>query len=281
LDFNILKLKTDTFFSSMYKPTLNQVTKFFSKRITFLTAGVLIGMSTSAQTTAIDSANYVQPFSKTSAFRTWSIGVNGGLLIPFNEDYTGSNYKQPGFGFYVKNQILSTVGLQADFFGGQAMGYNSYDNSLSKYRTRVVSGALSLNITLANINWRHKKGVLQPYFTGGYGYMGYQPVITNTAAPGNEVTSLYKQPGNGVVQSFFVPVGVGLKINVSNSISVDLGYTVSLINADDFDGLIFGTRNDEIAYMHAGLEFAIGNHKKPQLATHNPVNSMRTEYLKI
>ena len=78
-----------------------------------------------------------------------------------------------------------------------------------------------------------------------------------------------------------MPVGVGLKINVSNSISVDLGYTVSLINADDFDGFIFGTRNDEIAYMHAGLEFAIGNHKKPQLATHNPVNSMRTEYLKI
>jgi len=265
----------------MYKLILNQVIKLFSKRIAFLAVGVLIGMSTSAQTTAIDSANYVQPFSKTSAFRTWSIGINGGLLVPFNEDFQGANYRQPGFGFYVKNQILSTIGLQADFFGGQAIGYNSYDNSLSQYRTRTVSAALSLYVTLANINWRHKKSVIQPYFTGGYGYMAYQPVITTEAAPGSEVTSLYKQPGNGIIKSFFVPVGVGLKINVSNTISVDLGYSVSLINADDFDGLIFGTRNDEISYIHAGLEFAIGNHQKPQLATHNPVNSMRTEYLKI
>src|ERR1700744_6241830 len=159
----------------MYKLILNQVAKLFFKRIVFLTVGVLIGMSALAQTTAIDSANYVQPFSNTISFRTWSIGVNGGLLVPFNEDFTGANYKQPGFGFYVKNQILSTVGLQADFFGGQAMGYNAYDNSLSKYRTRVVSGALSLNITLANINWRYKKGVIKPYFTGGEWLNGVPP----------------------------------------------------------------------------------------------------------
>jgi len=263
----------------MHQQPLHHIIKFFSKRITFLISGVLLGTCTFAQT--IDSTNYVQPFSKSSAFRTWSVGVNGGLLFPFNEDYTGANYKQPGFGLFVKHQLLSTVGLQADFFGGQGTGYNSYDNSFSKYSTKVVSAAISLNITLANINWRHEESSIQPYFTGGYGYMGYQPTVTTSGSPANQVTSLYKQPGNGVLRSFFVPIGAGIKIGITNQISVDLGYSVSLINADDFDGLIFGTRNDEISYVHAGLEFSLGNSKKPQLAMYNPVHSMRTEYLMI
>jgi len=260
----------------MNRQVLKQFMQLFSKKIALLIIGVLAGFNALAQ---IDSTNYVQPFSKTSSFRTWSVAINGGIVVPFNEDYSGSSYKQPGVGITIKNQIVSTFAIQADILAGQAIGYNSRDGANAQYKTQFASAALSLNITLANINWRYNKSAIQPYFTAGYGYMGYQPTVTTAGAPGTQTTTLYKQPGNGIIQSFFVPIGAGFKINVAKGINVDLGYTVNFVNADDFDGLVYGTRNDEFSYFHAGVEFAIGSRKKPQLATHNPVNSMRTEYL--
>src|SRR5471030_130902 len=121
---------------------LNRIIQLVSKRYFILITGLLIATGSFAQTA--DSVNYVQPFSKTGALRTWSIGVNGGLLIPFNEDFTTASYTQPGFGINVKNQVSSAIGIQADLFGGQAIGYNSRDNAFTQYRTQVVSAALSL-----------------------------------------------------------------------------------------------------------------------------------------
>ena len=253
--------------------------KLVLKRIAFLVITVLAATGALAQN--IDTTNYVQPFSNMSSFRTWSIGINGGITVPYNEDYSAANYKQPGVGLYVKNQILSTIGIQADFFAGQAIGYNSRDNAFAQYKTQVASAAISVNVILANINWRHNRNVIQPYVTGGFGYMGYQPSLTTAGPAASQTTFLFKQPGNGIVQSTFVPVSAGLKINITRGVNIDLGYTVSFVNSDNFDGLNYGTRNDEFSYIHAGLEFAIGSSKKPQLATHNPVNSMRTEYLTI
>jgi len=261
----------------MFRQRSNYLIRLIFNKITFLVAGILITSGAFAQ--SIDSTNYVQPFSKASSFRTWSVALSGGIIVPFNEDYFSASYKQPGAAITIKNQFLPTLGIQMDILAGQAIGYNSRDNTLAQFKTQFASAAISLNLTLANINWRHKKSIIQPYITAGYGYMGYQPAITSAGAVGTQTTVLFKQPGNGVIQQFFVPVSAGFKINVSKGINVDLGYTVAFVNADDFDGNVYGTRNDEFSYIHAGLEFAIGNHKKPQLSTHNPVNSMRIEYL--
>jgi OOP family OmpA-OmpF porin len=139
---------------------------------------------------------------------------------------------------------------------------------------------LSLNITLANISWRHKKGIIQPYLTGGFGYMGYEPELTTSGPVASRVSFPFKNNG-GNVQSYYIPTGAGFKINISRDISLDLGYNVYFVAADNFDGFNYGTRNDKFSYMHFGFEVALGNSKKPQLATHNPVASMRTEYLSI
>jgi OOP family OmpA-OmpF porin len=249
-----------------------------SKKIAVLIIGLLAGANSFAQN--IDSANYVQPFSK-NAFRTWSIGVSAGLLVPYNEDYFTASHSQPAFDLTVKNQFTSTFALQADFFGGQAKGYSARDGSYEMYKTVVGSAALSVNVTLANISWRKVKNAIQPYVTAGYGYMGFQPTLTTYAGPVGPPTSSLFKPGNGVIYSGFVPVSAGVKIIVSPNINLDLGYSVNFVNSDTFDGRNYGTRNDEFSYIHAGLEFALGNKKKPQLATHNPVSSMRTEYLTI
>jgi len=260
-------------------PTSLDLMKSAYKKISLFVTAILICFNVSAQTTD-SSYNYVQPFSKGSAFRTWSVGLNGGVLAPFNEDYTNAGY-QPGYGGYIKDQILSTFGIQAGFLAGRAQGNNAANGQFSKYVTTLDYAVdLSVNITLANINWRHKKGVIQPYFTGGYGYMGYEPELTTAGPVAGRVTFPFKNNG-GNVQSFYVPVGTGIKFTLSHDISLDLGFQVDLVASDNFDGLNYGTRNDEFYYAHIGLEIALGNSKKPQLATHNPVASMRTEYLMV
>jgi OOP family OmpA-OmpF porin len=54
---------------------------------------------------------------------------------------------------------------------------------------------------------------------------------------------------------------------------------MNFVNSDFVDGYAYGQTNDKFAYAHAGLEFALGSKSKPQLATHNPVSSMRYEYM--
>jgi OOP family OmpA-OmpF porin len=84
---------------------LNNTIKPFFVGIIFLIAGVLIDVNVYAQKS--DSLDYVQPFSKGTAFRSWSVGLNGGVTSPFNEDFTKASF-QPAYGGFIKKQILST-----------------------------------------------------------------------------------------------------------------------------------------------------------------------------
>ena len=104
--------------------------------------------------------------------------------------------------------------------------------------------------------------------------MNYTPVETYA----NGTTADFKTDNNGVIKEIFVPVGAGLKFNIASGINIDLGYQVNFVYSDNLDGYHYGNNNDKFSYAHAGLEFALGAKSKPQLATHNPVTSMRDEY---
>ncbi len=56
------------------------------KKIYFIYRWILMGGTLFAQTadTANVSNDYVKPFSGDGAFRTWSIGVSGGILTPLH-----------------------------------------------------------------------------------------------------------------------------------------------------------------------------------------------------
>jgi len=258
------------------------------KKSTLLFTGILVGGKLFAQTpdTSSVSKDYVKPFSDGSAFRTWSIGINGGVLTPYTifgsngkQDFTSPN-AEIGYGGYIKKQILPSFGIQADFFAGKlsadhsqpdASGtapYNSFSTKLN------YSASLSGNFTLANINWRHKKGAIQPYLTAGAGLINYSPVLTLADGSSQNLNG-----GTNKTHSVFVPVGAGLKFDLAPGVNLDLGYTVNFVYNDDVDGYPYGSTNDRFSYAHIGLEFALGSHSKPQLATHNPVSSMRDEYL--
>jgi OOP family OmpA-OmpF porin len=250
------------------------------KRSSLLLSGLLMGGKLFAQTPdSVATATYVKPFSPQSAFRTWSVGIHAGIMSgysPFlgNKDWQTQNVNL-GYGAYVKKQILHSFGIQANFFRGQLEGSGSAAPiPYSSYKTDINYAVdLSAVITLANINWSHQQGGIQPYVSVGGGFTGYTPKIYT--ASGTE--GYFKTGTENSISEFYVPVGAGLKFNVSPSINIDLGYQVNFVHSDNIDGYKVGGY-DQFQYAHLGLEFALGKSSKPQLATHNPVASMRTEY---
>jgi len=260
------------------------------KRVSLLMTGLLAGGQLMAQSTDTlhTSTEYVKPFSGNGAYSTWSIGINGGILTPYTifgsnrrQDFTSPN-AQFGYGAYIKDQITPAVGIQANFLAGKLTGdhgqpdVSTPNSPFENFSTRLhYSASLSANVTVGNISWHDNKSAIQPYLTAGVGTMNYTPVVTY--ADGS--VSNFKLTGDGSINELFLPVGIGVKFNIARGINLDLGYQVNFVYADNVDGFNFGPGNDRFSYAHAGLEFALGGHGKPQLATHNPVSSMRTEYM--
>lgn len=237
----------------------------------------LTGLSFSSFSQDADSDNGAR-FEKKS-FRTWSIGLNGGMLThytPFNGQSNG-DFNTPqeswGYGGYIKKQILPGFGIQADFLAGKLKGKRAnvlptgtaQDNS--GFDTRIDwSAALSGNFTIANLSLNQKRSFLSPYVTAGAGYMSSNGSVYGTAADGS----------TGYQKNWFIPIGAGFKIGVSKGVNIDLGYKVSFMKANDFDGLNGGS-NDRFSYAHAGVEIALGKKGTSQLSNYSPIAAIREE----
>jgi OOP family OmpA-OmpF porin len=259
------------------------------RRASLVVSGLLLGSKLFAQSTDTTkaSADYVKPFSPGSAYRTWSIGVNGGLLTPWTP--FGLNSRQPftspngtlGYSADIKYQVTPAVAFEADYLGGKLTGDNMLPNNegVGPYQSfkTTINYAVGVNadITVGNISWRYNQEAIQPYVSTGIGTMNYTPVLTN--ADGS--TSNFKTTGNGSINEIYWPVGVGVKFPIANGINLDLGYQVNFVYSDNLEGYKVGPATDRFSYSHIGLEFALGSRSKPQLATHNPVSSMRDEYM--
>ncbi len=228
----------------------------------------------------------VPPFAKAKSFRTWSLGINAGALAPIapfgKNDFT--NWETDlGFGAYIKKQLSHNLSIQGNFLRGNLNANNenvlgngtSSTSPMRSFETEIhAAGSLTANLTIGNFYWLNRKSMISPYLTGGAGLMSYKTMVTST----NGTTSEYNQ-GDPIEEVFF-PVGAGLKIGLSRSVNLDLGYTMNFVDSDNLDGLWSGPQNDKFSYASAGLEFALGSKSKPQLATHNPVAALEYDYIK-
>lgn len=224
-------------------------------------------------------------FAPSSAFNTWSFGIHAGILAPTvisgQNDFT--KWKADiGYGATLKNQILPALGIQADFLAGKLNADNSrnWDNGLppvstfDSYKTNVAYAAsLSANLTLANIYWMNRVNVVRPYMTAGYGVMGYKVSLKDKAG----VETKFR--GGENIKNAYVPIGLGVKFGISNSVNLDLGYTMNFVDGDNMDGYYAGIQNDKFSYSHIGLEFALGKSSKTQLSSYNPVAALQDDYI--
>lgn len=218
-----------------------------------------------------DATNSADRFSKKD-FRTWSIGLNGGMLThytPFNNRTNGdfsTPYEEWGYGGYIKKQIVPGFGIQADFLAGKVRGGrpNTTPGSAATFSTKIDwSAALSGNFTIANLSLNQKRNILSPYATLGAGYMSSS---ANTNAPAGANTPFQ--------ENWFVPIGAGFKLGVSKGINIDLGYTVNFVKDRNFDG-VAGAMNDRFSYAHAGVEIALGRKGTSQLQNYSAIAALR------
>ena len=216
-------------------------------------------------------------FSGTKAYRTWSIGLNAGMLAPFAAVGGKNDFSkwlpQLGYGLNVKYQASHVFGIQMDLMRGTLKGNNDKlwagappVSDFASFKTDLNwAASLSGVFTLGNINWSQLHTAIQPYISVGAGAVNFNPTtITKTGVEG-------KLKPTGSFTELFVPIGVGIKANLSKNINLDLGYMMAYVDADNLDGYYKAPYlGDKFSYLHAGLEFSLGNSNKPQLARHNP-----------
>ncbi|WP_028297829.1 OmpA family protein [Olivibacter sitiensis] len=230
---------------------------------------------TSAAFAQVDKSGSIEgttPLGPESQYRTWSIGINAGVLNQSNilgvfQDGFNELEHNVGYSAYIKKQISPSFGLKAQYMGGKVGGIDNSTNTSFEAKT-PWSAALSGEFTLANTNWRFFNSLVKPYAAIGVGALNFE---TTTVQNGNSSTADAKT-------KWFVPVDAGLKFAVGKGINIDLGYQVNFAN-QRFDGRT-GTahRTDVFSYAHAGLEFALGSSNKPALSNSNPVATLINDY---
>ena len=234
---------------------------------------------TIAQDTNSRGAAIIPPplFTGNDGFKTWSIGVHAGAMAPISALGGRNDFSKwgttLGYGAYIKYQTSHVFGLQLDFLKGTLKGDNSRlwvglppPSPFTSFTTELhFATSLSGVVTLGNINWSQLHTSIQPYLSLGGGIASYNATTVSTAG-----TSVSYNP-NGSNTAFYVPFGMGIKANLSQSMNLDLGYTMAYVDADNLDGYMKAPFNgDKFSYLHVGLEFILGKANAPQLARHNP-----------
>ncbi len=137
----------------------------------------------------------VKPFSGSSPFRKFSIGINAGVLNPSvifggSNDFANPKYTL-GYGANIRYQVNHYIAIQADFLRGNLKGNQDdkygVNRPVSSFKTDLNwAASLSGVLTGGNINWLSTKNHVVPYISVGLGFMGYSTKIVN-AGTTNEI----------------------------------------------------------------------------------------------
>ena len=234
----------------------------------------LAGVSTaSAQsTTATTSSSATTVFGGASQYKTWSIGLHGGVLTPTSLLNT-NDYNNPelnfGYGAFLKKQFTHGFAGVLDFTRGNLEAKSEAPNpsgvAAGAFKTDLHY-ALSLKgeFNIANLSFLSRTKNVGFALDGGLGVASYD--VKNSAGTFNKSDN-----------TLFIPVGGTLKFKLSDAMGLNLAYTTNLLDDDNLDGTYARGNNDKWTYISAGLEFALGGKGKPSLAWTNPVAVMYDE----
>jgi OOP family OmpA-OmpF porin len=242
-------------------------------------------------TTATASTSSAKVFGGRAQFRTWSIGVNAGVLAPVvltggANDYTNWDVNL-GYGATIRKQFGHAFGLEGSFLRGDLSGSNEDAPGGVAYDARSFETELGYAVALkgvvnvATVDFLRRDNAVNFLVKAGYGLAAYSPSYVNS---GNQTLPTGDKPWgeNGdkkYMKNQFIPVGVGIKFKVSNRVNFDLGYDMNFVDHDLLD-ISYGASpvsKDKFSYGYAGLEFSLGSSAKPNLDWVNPVALMYDE----
>lgn len=249
-------------------------------------------------------------FGGRSQYRTWSIGLQGGITTP-NTVIGGQNafgqkvgYFQNKVGEYygltIRKQFSHLFGLELEGNRGKIKTFNhdlsgpAAENSLGATSAETeVNWAGSLNgvFQLGTVDFMRRKNSVNFYAKVGLGAFAFNPVqYSNNDFTGTEV---YNNKGKWGDELFgdrekvgdrdfrlgmYVPVGVGAKFKLSEVVALNLGYTMNFTD----EAILYGPsrqgdRKQRFSNVYGGLEFTLGSRDKENLTFTNPVSTLYDE----
>ncbi|TZF86112.1 OmpA family protein (plasmid) [Pedobacter sp. BS3] len=243
--------------------------------------------SASAQDGTTSSSAKV--FGGRAQYRTWSLGVNAGVLMPVavtggSDDFANWDVKL-GYGLTLRKQLGHAFGLELAGLRGDLSGSNSSATDIAATDRRSFetelgwAGSLSGVVNVATVDFLRRENSVNFIVKAGYGFAGYAPKTVNAANVALDWKGKAGSSGDkDYVIGAFIPVGVGVKFKLSNRVNFDLGYNMYFVDADNLDGTYAkGTSKDKFSYGYGGLEFSLGKSSKPNLDWVNPVAMMYDE----
>lgn len=267
------------------------------KKTVVLSIASLMGVVAAHAQTSSDSTTTVVPgsskvFGGRAQYRTFSIGVNVGVLsptIPFGVNDFSKGNLELGYGVSIRKQLGHAFGLQLDGVRGTISGDNS------RAATNVVNGArsgykafeteLGYSATLsgvanvATVDFLQRKNAVNFFVSAGAGLAAYAPKTTSST---NTIFDYKDRAGSTgdktYIHELVIPVGVGVKFRLSDGVALNLGYTANFIDGDNLDGATVNyPTKDKFSYGYGGLEFTLGSKAKPNLDWVNPLAMMYDE----
>ncbi len=248
----------------------------------------LMGATTlaSAQDSTMTSSS-AKVFGGRGQYRTWTLGVNGGVMFPGigvfgGHDLTNSEVNL-GYGISLKKQLGHAFGLEANVFRGTVAGTNKdavggVRGGVREAETEIGYGVdLRGVVNVATVDFLRRENSVNFFVSAGYGMLAYAPKVT---AGDGTVTDYKDKAGDNGDDTYskeaYIPVGAGVKFKVSNRVAFNLGYTMHFVDGDNFEGVNAGGK-DKFSYGYAGLEFSLGSSAKPDLNWVNPLALMYDE----
>ncbi|TBO45153.1 OmpA family protein [Pedobacter kyonggii] len=229
-------------------------------------------------------------FGGRGQYRTWSIGVHGGVLMPVVAIGGSNDFNKwdanLGYGLNIRKQLGHSFGLELNGTRGKLSGTNEGITSSVKDFETELQYAVDLRgvVNVGSIDFLRRENSVGFFLTAGAGYMAYAPKVTlsngsvidwkgKATGPADD-----KHDAKDYVKGFYIPVGAGVKFKVSERVNFNLGYTMNFVDADNLDGVYAkGTTKDKFSYGYAGLEFSLGSSAKPSLEWTNPLATMYDE----
>lgn len=248
-------------------------------------------------------------FGGRSQYRTWSIGVHGGITAP-NVLTGGSNafgqkvgYFQNSVGEYygltIRKQFSHLFGLELEGNRGRIKTFNAdasgpaIENGLGARSAEVNvdwSGSLNGVFQLGTIDFMRRENAVNFYAKVGMGVLASNPVqFANNDFSGAEVFNREGQWGSEIFGdreptgdrknklSGFIPVGVGAKFKLSEVVALNLGYTMNFTDDNRFYGPARTDYKGRFSTVTGGLEFTLGSRDKENLTFANPVAALYDE----
>lgn len=241
---------------------------------------MLVAMAANAQetTSTTTTSSTATVFGGRGQFRTWSLGVNAGVLtpvIPFGtNDYNDWN-AELGYGAFLKKQLAPSFALKLDFHRGNISG--NADNNEGRTSTAgqpaefdtELHYAMALKgvVNVGTVDFLRRDNAINFFVQAGAGLASYKPYPNAANEDDQDVRELY------------IPVGAGINFKLGNRVALNLGYDANFLDADNLDGVWRNgaSNKDKWSYGYAGLEFSLGSSAKPSLEWTNPVALMYDE----